>query len=50
MWANFTRYFTSRLFKTLDELGDYLKKTCKAINADKLKSICGLGYIYFAQF
>jgi transposase len=50
MWANFKRDFTNRLFKTLDELSDYLENICKNVSDAKVKSICGFQYIFLDSF
>lgn len=50
MWANFKRNFTNRLFKTLDELSDYLEKICRNVIAQKVRSTCAFQYVFLGNF
>ncbi len=40
VWAKLKRNFTNRLFKTLDDLSDYLQNQCMSVTENEIKSIC----------
>lgn len=40
MWANFKRTFTNRLFKSLDELSEFIAEVSKTATKKAVRSIC----------
>ena len=46
MWANFKRTFTNRLFKSLDELSQFITDVVKTATKSSVMSICGYNYIF----
>lgn len=50
MWARLKRTFTNRLFKTLDELSEFICTTTKTINAENVKNTCRFSYIFEGSF
>jgi hypothetical protein len=50
MWARLKRTFTNRLFKTLDELSEFICKVTKTINTENVKNTCGFSYIFEGEF
>jgi len=50
IWAKFKRDFTNRLFKTLEDLDDYVCKLASSISKWETKSICSFDYIFADTF
>lgn len=50
IWAKFKRDFTNRLFKTLDQLDDYVCKLATSITSSEIKSICSFNYVFENTF
>ena len=50
MWAKLKRTFTNRLFKTLDELSEFICTSTKTITESGVKSTCGFSYIFEGNF
>jgi transposase len=50
IWAKFKRDFTNRLFKTLDELDQYVCALVCSLEIDNVKSICAFDYILACAF
>lgn len=50
MWARLKRTFTNRLFKTLDELSQFIDSVTKTINTENVKNTCGFKYIFEGDF
>ena len=50
IWAKFKRDFTNRLFKTLDDLDEYVCKLANSITQIEIKSICSFNYIFEGSF
>jgi transposase len=50
IWAKFKRDFTNRLFKTLDDLDEYVCKLATSITTIEIKSICSFNYIFDNYF
>lgn len=50
IWAKFKRTFTNRLFKTLDELSDFIAETTQNLTHKQVKSICSFSYIFSDGF
>jgi transposase len=46
MWASFKRTFTNRLFKSLDDLSEFIASVAKTATVTSVKSICGYSYIF----
>ena len=46
MWARFKRTFTNRLFKSLDELSEFIADVSKTATKSAVKSICSYDYIF----
>lgn len=45
IWAKFKRDFTNRLFKTLNELDQYVCRLACSLEKNKVKSLCAFNYI-----
>lgn len=50
MWAKFKRTFTNRLFKTLDELSEFICDVTKSITNQSVKTTCEFSYIFEGSF
>lgn len=50
IWAKFKRDFSNRLFKSLDELDEYICAITKNINNQQVISICSYNYIFSGLF
>lgn len=50
IWWRYKRAFTNRLYKTLEELSDFITIQVTSITKDSVKSICGFDYILSCQF
>ena len=50
MWARLKRTFTNRLFKTLDELSNFICTETKNITMNSVKKTCGFSYIFEGDF
>jgi transposase len=46
MWANFKRTFSNRLFKSLDELSQFITDVSKTATNSSVMSICAYNYIF----
>lgn len=46
IWAILKRKFTNKLYKTLDEVSEFITEAIKSLNADKIKTTCGFPYIF----
>jgi len=49
MWAKFKRKFTNKLYKTLNEVSDFIKNQVQKLNPKQIKKTCEYDYI-FNQF
>lgn len=45
IWQNYKRKFTNKLFKTLDEVSDFITEHTKKITSEVVKTTCGYDYI-----
>ena len=50
IWAKFKRDFTNRLFKTMDELEEYVCSLAKCLSREEVMSISAYDYIFFNSF
>ncbi len=50
IWAKFKRDFSNRLFKTLDELDQYVCSLACSLEKNNVKSICAFNYIVSCDF
>ncbi len=50
MWARFKRKFTNRLFKTLDDLSDFIGEAAKSVSKNDIKSTCAFSYVFDNTF
>ena len=50
IWAKFKRDFTNRIFKTLDELDQFVCKLACSLDKNTVKSICAFNYIVSCDF
>ena len=46
IWAALKRKFTNRLYKTLDEVSEFITTATNSLSQDKIKSTCGFPYIF----
>jgi len=46
IWAKFKRQFKNRLFKTIEELQEFVCSISKTLAHKVVKSICGFDYIF----
>jgi len=49
-WAKFKRDFSNRLFKTLEDLDEYICKIVKTLTHNQVISICSFSYIFLGSF
>lgn len=45
IWQNYKRKFTNKLFKTLNEVSDFITEHTKKITSEVVKTTCGYDYI-----
>jgi transposase len=45
VWAILKRKFTNKLYKTLDEVSQFITTATNSLSPDKIKSTCGFAYI-----
>jgi len=50
MWAWFKRDFTNKLFKTMDELKNYLSDISKKITQSHVKQTCSFEYVFSCSY
>jgi transposase len=50
MWARFKRAFTNKLFKSLNEISEFIDNATKEITKDTVMSTCKYKYIFFDSF
>ena len=50
IWAKFKRDFSNKLFKTLDELDQYICQIVKTLSTKEVISICSYNYIFVDAF
>jgi transposase len=50
IWAKFKRDFSNRLFKSLDDLDQYLCTIVKTLTINQVISTCSFGYVFFDKF
>jgi hypothetical protein len=50
MWAKLKRAFTNKLFKTLEEISEFIDNAAKEINRGVVISTCAYRYIFFDHF
>jgi transposase len=46
IWAAIKRKFTNKLYKTLDEVSEFITEATNSLSAGKIKSTCGFQYIF----
>ncbi len=46
MWATLKRPFTNKLFKSLNQISDFISDEIKNISSEKVMSICGFRYVF----
>jgi len=46
IWAILKRKFTNKLYKTLEEVSEFITEATKALCSDKIKNTCGFTYIF----
>lgn len=49
IWAKFKRQFTNRLFKTLEEIEEFMTEQCLNLSQNQVMSICRYKYIFLGQ-
>lgn len=50
IWAKLKRDFSNRLFKSLDDLDEYICASVKTLTNNQVISICSYRYIFLDQF
>lgn len=50
MWAKFKRAFTNKLYKTLNEVSDFISNQVRKLKATETKKTCAFDYIFLNQF
>ena len=50
IWAKFKRDFTNRLFKTLDDLDNYICTLANRLTKEEVCSTCRFPYIFLNDF
>ena len=46
IWAMLKRMFTNKLYKTLDEVSEFITTATNSLSNEKIKSTCGFPYIF----
>lgn len=46
IWAILKRKFTNKLYKTLDEISEFITTATNSLSPQKIKSTCGFAYIF----
>ena len=46
IWAMLKRKFTNKLYKTLNEVSDFITTATNSLSSEKIKSTCGFQYIF----
>ena len=46
IWAILKKKFNNKLFKTLDEVSEFITEATNSLCADKIKTTCGFAYIF----
>ena len=46
IWAILKRKFTNKLYKTLEEVSEFITEATNALSIEKIKSTCGFPYIF----
>ncbi len=47
IWQNLKRSFTNKIFKTLEEVEDFINKKSTELERSTIKSICAYEYVFF---
>ena len=50
MWAKFKRPFTNKLYKTLNQVSEFITEQVQNLKMEDTKSICAFDYIFLNQF
>jgi transposase len=50
MWAKFKRAFTNRLYKTINEVSEFIQAQTQSLKMEETKNTCAFDYIFFNQF
>ena len=48
IWAILKRKFTNKLYKTLEEVSEFITEATNSLSIEKIKSTCGFPYIFAA--
>ena len=46
IWAILKRKFTNKLYKTLEEVSEFITEATNSLSMEKIKSTCGFPYIF----
>ena len=46
IWAVLKRKFTNKLYKTLEEVSEFITEATNSLRSDKIKNTCGFAYIF----
>ncbi len=46
IWAALKRKFTNRLYKTLDEVSEFITAATNSLSQDTIKNTCGFPYVF----
>jgi transposase len=50
IWAKFKRSFTNKIYKTLNEVSNFIKQQVQNLTKEETKSICAFDYIFVNSF
>ena len=50
MWSKFKRAFTNKLYKTLDQVSEFITEQVQNLKMKETKSICAFEYIFLNSF
>jgi transposase len=50
MWAKFKRAFTNKLYKSLQEVSEFIKMQTQTLKNEETKITCAFEYIFFNNF
>ena len=46
IWAILKRKFTNKLYKTLEEISEFITEATNSLSTEKIKNTCGFSYIF----
>jgi transposase len=50
IWVKFKRPFTNKIYKTLNQVSDFIKQQAQNLKKEETKNICAFDYIFVNPF